>query len=124
MIDHLNKMQVSEPRSCVEPSNFPDALQFGHVRLSNDFQMFLEAIECAIDSHQQVETDTTAMNARQLLALLKCELDGDDPAVPRYWRIGSLVGEVIGFLFPTLERNNPSHTHLEALSLRFQELAS
>jgi hypothetical protein len=123
MVDHLDQMQVSEPRNGVEPSNFPDSLQFGHVHLTNNFQMFLEAIEYAIDSHQQVDIDTTAMNARQLLAFLKRELDEDDPAVPRYWHIGSLIGEVIGFLFPTLDRNNPSHTHLEALSLRFRESA-
>lgn len=84
----LDQMQASTIQHIVEPIPFPETLQFGRVTLTNDFQMFLEAIECAINAHMQVESTITTMSVRELLALLKCELDTIDDEVPRYWRIG------------------------------------
>ncbi|MBA2681340.1 MAG: hypothetical protein H0U76_23430 [Ktedonobacteraceae bacterium] len=116
----LDQMQESMGPNVVEPLSFPEPLQFGHITLSNDFQGFIEAIEYAIYAHIELDRTTTTMSARELLATLKGELDGDDEIVPRYWRVGSLVGEIIGFLYPTLNTDNPSHTYLESLSCMFQ----
>src|ERR1700738_522356 len=104
----LNQTQVSTVQPLGEPIPFPETLQFGHVTLTNDFQNFLEAIEYAIAGHLEIDRDTTTMSARELLAFLKRELDCIDEEVPRYWCIGSLVGEIIGFLYPTLTTNSPS----------------
>ena len=117
----LDQMQVSDAQDSVEPIPFPQTLQFGHVTLTNDFQQFLEAIEYAIEAHREIDSTITTMSARELLAFLKHELDCIDEEVPRYWRIGSLVGEVIAFLYPTLSTNNPSQTYLESLSRRFKK---
>ena len=116
----LDQMRVSVSQDGVKPIPFPQTLQFGHVTLTNDFQNFLEAIECAIEGHREIDSTITTMSARELLAFLKRELDYIDEEVPRYWRIGSLVGEIIAFLYPTLSTNNPSQTYLESLSCRFQ----
>jgi hypothetical protein len=116
----LNQTQVSTVQPLGESIPFPETLQFGHVTLTNDFQRFLEAIEYAIAGHLEVDRDTTTMSVRELLAFLKRELDCIDEEVPRYWRIGCLVGKIIGFLYPTLSTNNPSQTYLESLSGSFQ----
>lgn len=117
----LDQMQASTIQRIIEPIPFPETLQFGRVTLTNGFQMFLEAIECGIDAHMQVGNTITTMSARELLTFLKYELDAIDGEVPRYWHIGSLVGEIIGFLYPTLNTRNPSRTYLESLSHKFQK---
>jgi hypothetical protein len=119
----LDQMQASTIQRVVGPIPFPETLHFGRVTLINDFQMFLEAIECAIDAHMQMGSAITTMSARELLTFLKYELDTIDDEVPRYWHIGSLVGEIIGFLYPTLSTRNPSRTYLESLSHKSQKLS-
>lgn len=117
----LDQRQVSDAQDGIKSITFPQTLQFGHVTLTNDFQNFLEAIEYAIEGHREIDSTITTISARELLAFLKHELDCIDEEVPRYWRIGSLVGEIIAFLYPTLTTNNPSQTYLESLSCSFEK---
>lgn len=116
-----DQTQVSTDQNLMEEMSFPDLLQFGEVTLTNDFQHFIEAVEYAISSHIEYDQTNTTMSARELLAIFKQHLDDDTGEIPRYWRIGSLVGEVIAILYPTLNMNNPSETYLECLSRTFQK---
>ncbi len=108
-----------DPLPFIHP--IPAQLVFGHVTLLNDEEAFLQGLECGMQfssewyhEPQQLSAHVVFTNLLDTLAIKR---------IPRAWRLGFCIGEVIGLLHPDLEPQDPAHSYLEALAQRLAQSA-
>ena len=99
----------------------PAQLVFGHLTLLNDDEEFLQGLDSAIEFSSEHYEEQDQLSAKALCTELLEMLSKNDTPLP--WRLGYIIGEVVGLLHPDLEPQDPALSYLEALAQRSERCA-
>ena len=92
----------------------PAQLVLGHVTLTNDQEEFLQGVDGGMESSYELYHEPQQMSAQALLTdFLETLSRGDTPLA---WRVGFLLGEMIGLFRLNLDEQDPSLSYLEAFA--------
>jgi hypothetical protein len=104
-------------------SPMPAQVALGHLRVSNDCEEFLQALDAGMMCYYERDYKQETMQASAFLQDLLTNLaDEGNEENSLAWRLGFIVGKVLGLLNPDLDDISCQECWLEALSHKCQTL--
>jgi hypothetical protein len=102
------------------PLPIPEQIRLGQTSITVDNPEFIRAIGYGLESSVECLHESEPMSAQTLFerwmnVLTQDRVPCTNIPIPTTWRLGFLVGEIAGLLYPNLEKN-PSLSYLELLS--------